>query len=252
MSGNNYIKDTLKDVLKHTHNLGIFEMVKVTGTAEETNIETVDADKTVIFKGKTVNPVPDFVDSTVGLSRMNVLDGYLKYPDFDDADATVQVVKQDRNGEDVPTEVEFISVAGTDAHYRFMLADVVNQQLKEIKFKGAEFDINIVPSAKNLKDLGYLNGVLSQFESTFSPRTEDGKLYFYIGDAGGDRTKILVNEAPDGEMTHEFHWPLDIVLRILRLGDNANCVLSINAKGLLQIIVDSGIGTYTYLLPAKN
>ena len=127
MSGNNYIKDTLKDVLKHTHNLGIFEMVKVTGTAEETNIETVDADKTVIFKGKTVNPVPDFVDSTVGLSRMNVLDGYLKYPDFDDADATVQVVKQDRNGEDVPTEVEFISVAGTDAHYRFMLADVVNQ-----------------------------------------------------------------------------------------------------------------------------
>ena len=33
---NNYIKDTLKDVLKHTHSLGIFEMVKVKGTAEET------------------------------------------------------------------------------------------------------------------------------------------------------------------------------------------------------------------------
>ena len=38
----------------------------------------------------------------------------------------------------------------------------------------------------------------------------------------------------------------------LRLGDNANIVLSINSKGLLQIIVDSGIGAYTYLLPAKN
>ena len=252
MSGNNYIKDTLKDVLKHTHNLGIFEMVKVTGTAEQTAIETVDADKTVIFKGVTVNPVPDFVDATVGLSRMNVLDGYLKYPDFDDADATVQIIKQNRNDVDVPTEVEFISQAGTDAHYRFMLADVVNQQLKEIKFKGAEFDVNIVPSAKNLKDLGYFNGVLSQFESTFSPRTEDGKLYFYIGDAGGDRTKIQIAEAVEGDMNHEFHWPLDIVLRILRLGDNANCVLSINQKGLLQIIVDSGIGTYTYLLPAKN
>ena len=249
---NNYIKDTLKDVLKHTHNLGIFEMVKITGTATETAIETVDADKTVIFKGKTVNPVPDFVDATVGLSRMNVLDGYLKYPDFDDVDATVQVIKQNRNGVDTPTEVEFISQHKTDAHYRFMLADVVNQQLKEIKFKGAEFDVNIVPSAKNLKDLGYFNGVLSQFESTFSPRTEDGTLYFYIGDAGGDRTKIQVAEAVEGEMTHEFHWPLDIVLRILRLGDNANCVLSINQKGLLQIIVDSGIGTYTYLLPAKN
>ena len=83
MSGNNYIKDTLKDVLKHTHNLGIFEMVKVSGTAEETNIETVDADKTVIFKGKTVNPVPDFVDATVSgngavalLNCSSMVDGF--------------------------------------------------------------------------------------------------------------------------------------------------------------------------------
>jgi hypothetical protein len=91
---NNYIKDTLKDVLRHTHSLGIFEMVKLSGTLEETIIETVDANKTVIFKGKTVNPVADFVDATVGLSRMSVLDGYLKYPGFDDEAATVAVVTQ--------------------------------------------------------------------------------------------------------------------------------------------------------------
>jgi hypothetical protein len=248
----NYIKDTLKDVLRHTHSLGIFEMVKVRGTASETTVETVDGDKTVIFKGKTVNPVPDFVDATVGLSRMSVLDGYLKYPGFDDEGASVRTVTQERNGTEVPVEVEFVSAEGTNAHYRFMLADVVNQQLKDITFKGAEFDVNIVPSQKNLKDLAYFNGVLSAFESTFSPRTEDGKLYFYIGDAGGDRTKILVNEAPDGTITHEFKWPLDIVLKILRLGDNSNVVMSINAKGLLQIVVHSGLGEYTYLLPAKN
>ena len=138
---NNYIKDTLKDVLRHTHSLGIFEMVKINGTAEETAIETVDADKTVILKATTVNPVPDFVDATVGLSRMSVLDGYLKFPGFDSEDGTVQVTTQDRNGTEVPVEVEFESVEGTNAHYRFMLADVINQQLKDIKFKGAEFDV---------------------------------------------------------------------------------------------------------------
>lgn len=249
---NNYIKDTLKDVLKHTHSLGIFEMVKIKGTASETGIETVDADKTVIFKGKTINPVPDFVEATVGLSRMSVLDGYLRFPGFDDENATVEVVTQERNGADVPVEVKFVSTEGTDAHYRFMLADVVNQQLKDITFKGAEFDVNIVPTQKNLKELGYFNSVLGAFESTFSPRTEDNKLYFYIGDNGGDRTKVLVAEGVDGAMTHEFHWPLDIVLKILRLGDSANIVMSLNAKGLLQIKVDSGIGEYTYLLPAKN
>ena len=248
----NAIKDTLKDVLKHTHSLGIFEMVKIAGTTTETVVETVDADKTVIFKGKTINPVADFANGTVGLSRMSVLDGYLKYPDFDADTATVQVVKQSRNGEDVPVEVEFVGENGTDAHYRFMLADVVNQQLKEIKFKGAEFDVAIVPSQKNLKDLGYFSSVLSTFESTFSPRTEDGKLYFYIGDAASDRTKILISEAPGGELTHDFSWPLDVVLKILRLGDNSNIVLSINNKGLLQVKVDSGMGEYTYLLPAKG
>ncbi len=252
MAKNNYIKDTLKDVLKHTHSLGIFEMVKISGTMEETSVETVDGDKTVIFKGKTVNPVPDFVDATIGLSRMGVLQGYLQYPGFDDENATVQITTQNRNGEDVPVEVEFVAADGTDAHYRFMLADVVNQQLKEIKFKGAEFDVNIIPTAKNLKDLGYFNSVLGAYEANFAPKTKDGKLFFHIGDGVSDRTKILIAEGVDGDITHEFRWPLDIVLKILRLGDSANIVLSINNKGLLQIKVLSGLGEYTYLLPAKG
>lgn len=248
----NYIKDTLKDVLKHTHSLGIFEMVKITGTLEETVIETVDAEKTVIFKGTMAKPVPDFVENTVGLSRMSVLDGYLKFPGFDDEAATVKVETQERNGATVPTEVSFVAADGTDATYRFMLADVVNQQLKNIAFKGADWDISIVPTQKNLKDLAYFNGVLGQFESTFSPRTADGKLYFHIGDGGGDRTKILVNDAPDGEITHEFRWPLDIVLKILRLSESSNVVMSFNSKGLMQIVVHSGLAEYTYLLPSKG
>ena len=140
------IKDILKDVLKHTHGLGIFEMVKITGDVEKATIETVDADKTVIFKGETHQPYPDFVDSTVGLSRMGVLQGYLQYPGFDGEGSTVAVKTQERNEETVPVEVEFTSADGNDAHYRFMLSDVINQHLKAIKFKGAEFDINIVPT----------------------------------------------------------------------------------------------------------
>ena len=99
------IKDVFKDVLKHTHSLGIFEMVKITGTLDKTEIETVDADKTVIFKGETHNAVPDFVDSTIGLSRMGVLQGYLQYPGFDDENAKQEVANKEqlitelRNGE---------------------------------------------------------------------------------------------------------------------------------------------------------
>ena len=59
----NYIKDVLKDVIRHTHDLSILEMVKVKGTPEVTEVETVDADKTVIPKGTLNNPVVDFIDS---------------------------------------------------------------------------------------------------------------------------------------------------------------------------------------------
>ena len=49
-------------MLKHTHGLGIFEMVKITGDVEKTEVETVDADKTVIFKGETLNPAQTLLD----------------------------------------------------------------------------------------------------------------------------------------------------------------------------------------------
>ena len=249
---NNHIKDILKDVLKHTHGLGIFEMVKITGDLEQTEIQTVDPEKTVIFKGKTVNPVPDFVDATLGLSRMGVLQGYLNYPGFDDEAATVQVVKQERNGEEVPVEVAFTSTDGNDANYRFMLADVVNQQMKDITFKGAQFNVNIVPTAKNLKDLNYFNGILGAYEATFSPKTDGTNLTFHIGDGVSDRAKVHINADIDGSITRDWKWPLDIVLKILRLSDSANCVMSINDQGLMQIKVLSGLGEYTYLLPAKG
>ena len=161
----------------------------------------------------------------------------------------MKVIKQSRNGDEVPAEVEFVSATGTDAHYRFMLPEVINQQLKEIKFKGANFAIEISPTAKNRSDLAYFNGVLSQFEGYFMPKTEQGALYFYIGDNNGDRTKVLISNDVDGDFSHDFKWPLDIVLKILRLGDNV--VLSF-AQGILQIKVYSELGEYTYLLPAKN
>lgn len=247
------IRDILKDIVKHTHGLGIFDMVKITGSDKETVVETVNSDKTVIFKGRTLAPVSDFSEATVGLSRMSVLHGYLQYPGFDDAGAEVSVVTQERNGETVPVEVKFEAADGTDAVYRFMLADVINQQLKEIKFRGAEFDVNITPSAKNLKDLSYFNGILGAFESNFSPKILDGKLYFHIGDGVSDRTKILISEGLDVKLNGDLRWPLDIVLRILKLSDSSSsATLSINSKGLLQVLVNSGLAEYTYLLPAKS
>lgn len=245
------ITDVFKDVLDHTHGLGIFEMVRIDSSDDATYIETADPEKSVIVKGKANEVVEPLDGSVIGLSRMSVLKGYLQYPGFSGDDATVSVIKQTRNDVEMPAEVEFVDANGTDAHYRFMSAEVINQQLTQVTFKGADFDVNIVPSDKNISDLDYFNGVLSQFDSTFRPATEGGDLYFYIGDANGDRTKVLIKKSVEGEINHAHKWPLGIVLKILKLG-NADTVMSINQKGLLQIVVNSGLAEYQYLLPAKG
>ena len=93
---------------------------------------------------------------------------------------------------------------------------------------------------------------MAAYEANFSPKTEGGALYFHVGDGGSDRTKILIDNNVEGEITTDWKWPLDVVLKILRLGDNSSLVMSFNNQGLLQIKVDSGMGVYTYLLPARS
>ena len=41
-------------------------------------------------------------------------------------------------------------------------------------------------------------------------------------------------------------------LSILRLSDSANCTVSFANAGAMQIVIDSGLGEYTYILPAKS
>ena len=246
------IKDIFKDILRHSHALGFIEMVKISGTAEGTTIEAMDADKTVILQGKLHNPVADFIDQTVGLSRMSVLDGYLKFPGFGDEGAKVEIETQSRNGEDIPVEIAFESAEGHSGSYRFMLADVINQQLKTVKMKEIPWDVTIVPTQKNLKDLGYFNGVLGGFEPVFSPTTESGALYFNIGEGAGDKGKLPINNNVDGELSGNWKWEIDKALSILRLSDSANCTVSFSNAGAMQIVIDSGLGEYTYILPAKS
>tara|TARA_Y100001937_G_C7112118_1_gene328174 strand:- start:502 stop:1245 length:744 start_codon:yes stop_codon:yes gene_type:complete len=246
------IKDIFKDILRHTHALGFIEMVKISGTAESTTIEAMDADKTVILQGKLHNPVADFVDHTVGLSRMSVLHGYLQFPGFTSEDGNVEVVTQARNGVDIPVEISFSSAEGHSGSYRFMLADVINQQLKSVTMKDIPWDVTIVPTQKNLKDINNFNGILGGFEPVFSPTTESGALYFHIGEGAGDKVKLPINNNVDGELSGNWKWETDKTLSILRLSDSANCTVSFANAGAMQIVIDSGLGEYTYILPAKS
>ena len=68
------MKDILKDVVKHTHDLGFIEAVKLEGNDSGTHIEAMETERQVVLYGKLHNDVPD-LSGTSGASNL----GYLKW-----------------------------------------------------------------------------------------------------------------------------------------------------------------------------
>ena len=54
------MKDQLKDLIDHTHGLGI-ELIKVSGTDKETVINSITEDKSVVVSGSFKNPIHDCI-----------------------------------------------------------------------------------------------------------------------------------------------------------------------------------------------
>jgi len=245
------ILDNMKDIIKHTNALGFFESVKIIGTPSDAKIEAIDADKTVVIFGSMYQPI-DGIDTTIGLSRVAILKGFIDFPPFSGDKAKVEITTESRNGQDVPTEVEFSSGYGHKASYRFMSETMVNEQIKVPPFKGATWSVTITPEKKKISELSYMQGALGGFEKRFTVSVNsEGTLVFNVGNGPTDRTVLPFAEHVSGTMKHQWSWPLTQVLSILKLADtSSSCTMSFSDMGVMKIDIDSGIGKYSYILPA--
>lgn len=241
--------DALKDIVKHTNSLGFIEMVKLVGSTANAKIEAIDGDKTVVIFGEMYQPIKG-IDTTVGLSRISVLKGCIDFPGFASDKANVSIVSEQRNGVDVPTEILFDSGYGNTANYRFMSEAMVNEQIKVPPFKGATWNVTITPELKKVAELAYWQGTLGGFEKRFIVSTDQNKLNFHVGTGPTDRTTVLFANNITGSLKHQWSWPLTQVLSILKLADQSTATMKFSDMGALMIEIDSGIGKYTYILPA--
>jgi hypothetical protein len=66
------MRDYLKDLVEHTHDLGCIDLVKITGDDKSTAIVGVAEDLSVVLEGEFKNPHPDFV-GTFGMPNLNKL-----------------------------------------------------------------------------------------------------------------------------------------------------------------------------------
>jgi len=239
--------DSLKDIVKHTHSLGFIEMVKFVGTAADAKIEAIDADKTVVLYGEMYQPLKD-IQATVGLSRMAQLKGFIDLHDK----STVSVDSEMRGTVSVPTELKFDDGAGDVASYRFMSETMANEQIKVPPFKGATWNVSLTPDKSKIDRLNQYAGILGGFEKRFIVSTKNDVLNFSIGSGPTDRSNVPFAKGITGALKHQWSWPLTQVLSILKLNDSSKVTMHFSDMGALKIDVDSGIGKYSYILPASK
>jgi len=242
------MKDFLQDLVAHTHSLGFLPLVKITATEKETAIESMAEDRSVILNAKTKTPVDD-LDGVFGMPNLNKLDTHLKCPEYKE-NFTIKVVKQERNGETIPTGLHFQNGAGDfENDYRFMTTEVINDMLKSVKFKGAKWDIEFEPNMASIQRLKFQANAHTE-ESNFQVSTNNGNLIVSFGDASTHAGSFVFQAGIDGKLRQTWSWPVSAVQSILNLSGDKT--MRIADAGALNITVDSGLAVYDYILPAQS
>ena len=244
----NHMKDFLQDLVAHTHSLGFLPLVKVTASDKETKMESMAEDRSVILNAKTQSPVDNF-EGTFGMPNLNKLDLHLKCPEYKEG-AGITVVKQQRNGEEIPVGLHFQNALGDfENDYRFMNADVINERMKSVKYKGQGWDVEFQPTVASIQRLKFQAAAHTE-ETVFQVSTDNGNLVFSFGDASTHAGSFIFQSGITGKLKQTWSWPVNQVQAILGL--SGDITIRIADAGALNITVDSGIAVYEYILPAQS
>ncbi len=241
------IKDILKDIVAHTHSLGL-SLVKVTGDNTTTAIEALADNKEIILQAEAGNAVPEF-NGTFGLPDLSKLDHHLKNPEYKD-DAEIKVVWEVRNGEDQPVMIHFENAAGDYKNdYKLMGTALINEKLKTVKFKGANWQIEFEPTVTAITRFK-LQDAANSDETIFMVKTENDVLKFYFGDSNTHEGSFIFHTGITGKLRQNWTYPIKRFISILSLdGDKT---VKFSDDGVALITVDSGIAKYNYFIPAQT
>jgi hypothetical protein len=183
------------------------------------------------------------------MPNLDKLNLHLKNPESKE-NAKIDVVKQQRNGVEIPVNLHFENAGGDFVNdYRFMNAEIINEKLKTVKFKGAAWDIEFQPSVTSIQRLK-LQAQAHSEETVFQVKTESGDLVFFFGDASTHAGSFTFHTGVNGKLKQAWSWPVQQVMSILALdGDKT---MKIADAGAMMITVNSGLAEYNYILPAQS
>jgi hypothetical protein len=238
------MKDNLQDLIQYVHGLGVIELIKVNGTSNATVVSAIAEDKSVVVEGTFKNPSVDFI-GTFGMPNLAKLKTILGFDDYDEH-AKINVTK---NKDGVPSAVHFETKAGDFVNdYRLMAKAIVEEKVKDVKFKGAAWNVEFEPTVAGILRLKKQASANSE-ENNFTAKTDKGDLKIYFGDASTHSGNFVFHPDVEGTLSRAWQWPVKVFLAIMDLPGNKT--VRISDQGAAEITVDSGLATYRYLLPAQ-
>ena len=242
------MRDHLLDIVKNTYGLGNIDLVKITGSTEETIVEALAEDRSVIVQAKMNGPVAEFI-GTFGMPNLGKLNTILGIPEYKE-NAKISLTKQDRNGESVAVGLHFENAAGDFKNdYRFMSQEVVSDKLKSVKMRTVTYNVDFEPAVAAIQRLKFMASANSE-ELNFTAKTEGTDLKFFFGDHSSHAGNFVFQAGVSGNLTKTWSWPVVAVISILNLSGDKT--FRISDEGVAQITVNTGIATYNYLLPAQS
>jgi len=243
------MKDILQDIVAHTNKLGFLNIVKITGTEDKTQIDSMAEDRSVIMHAETTGPYPDMI-GIFGMPQLEKLRYLLDGKEYQE-DATIEIITANRNGEDLPVGLHFENKDGDFKNdYRFMNHELINEKLKTVKFKGVKWDVEVNPSISSVQRFQFQSGANTE-HTTFLAKTDGDKLSFTFGDASTHGGEFVFATGVTGKITKAWTWPVIPVLSILKIADANNTTMSFSNEGAMQITLDSGLAVYKYIIPAQ-
>jgi hypothetical protein len=243
------MQDLLKDIVAHTQKLGFLNIVKVIGTDKQTLIDSMAEDRTVIMYAETNVPYSEMI-GTFGMPQLEKLRYLVDCKEYQE-NAKIEVVVSQRNGVDVPTGLHFENQDGDFVNdYRFMNQDIINEKLKTVKFRGVNWDVTVVPAVNAIQRFQFQAGANPE-HTTFLAKTNNNQLTFTFGDPSNHGGEFIFATNITGTINKAWTWPVVPVLAILKIADANNATMSFSNEGAMQIMLDSGIATYKYIIPAQ-
>lgn len=240
------MKDNLLDLVSHTFALGNVDKLKVQGTATETKINSIAEDKTVIIEGKFKQPISE-LEGTFGMPNLSKLNIILGIPEYKD-NPNITINTQEKNGETVKTGICFENAAGDFKNdYRFMSKEIVEEQLKTVKFRGVNWNVDFSPNDASIQRFKFQTQANAEHPS-FVAKTEGTDLKFFFGEATSHAGNFVFAADVEGKLAKPWSWPVAPITAILGL--NGDKTIKFSDEGAAMLTVDSGIAEYNYIIPA--